>query len=275
MRARIARAMDRNVRVGREHSAFAGEALNQVTDIPVPDPLLATQSRLWSTSVIYAESAPYVISAAYAMRGPLDVDRLRAAVVMLPTLHPGLTIRHEVVDGRLRMVAAPDATGRLETHRDGGVVKSSPAELVDECLRGWVWDLSQPPHLRAALYETDPTHSLLVIAVHHVATDAMGFDRFIADLLRLYNNPDEAGSLPGRSTGFTTVSARSRRRSAAPGSTGTASWPARCPAYGYRYRPDRRRTPCAKGCCSTTRSRSLSPRRRWTARSSVPPRAVR
>ena len=161
---------------------------------PLLDPLLAAHSRLWSTSVIYADSAPYVISAAYQLEGTLDVDRLRAAVRALPTVHPGLAVRYEVTGGRL-CANATDAPGWLDV-RDAGPIGGLTADLIQDCIDGWSWQLDEPPHLRVTLVHLAPQRALLVVGAHHVAVDAIGFDRLVTDLMRGYDDPARLAAPP-------------------------------------------------------------------------------
>ncbi len=159
-------------------------------------PHLAGQARLWSASIIHEDSAPYVISAAFELRGPVDVNRLAAAVRALPGRQPALTVRYQLVDGQLTLTPDPAAPARLEVRDEPG--PGAVAELVADSLAGWAWDLAEPPHLRATVWRLGPEHLLLVVGVHHIAADAWGFDQLMKDLGRLYaGDADRAGPAPG------------------------------------------------------------------------------
>jgi amino acid adenylation domain-containing protein len=145
--------------------------------------------RLVSASIIHEDSSPYVITAAYELRGPVDTGRLQAAVRDLPRLRPGLAVSYQLAGGTLRMTPVAGAAGHLDVQEAGDL--AGPAvpvqDLVEELIAGWSWDLSQPPHLRAALCELRAGRFLLVMGVHHIAADAAGFDQLLKDLGRLYN----------------------------------------------------------------------------------------
>jgi amino acid adenylation domain-containing protein len=169
-------------------------------DAPVTPigPYLAGLARLLTASVIHEDSSPYVITAAYELRGPVDTGRLGAAVRALPALHLSLAVRYELAGGTLRMTAVPGGPGRLRVHQpddETGLPDSLP-ERARDLIADWVWDLSDPPHLRADLWVLGPDRFLLVVGVHHIAADAMGFDSLLKDLSKLYNGqlalPDPA-----------------------------------------------------------------------------------
>jgi amino acid adenylation domain-containing protein len=158
-------------------------------------PWTAAASRLWLTSVIHQDSAPYVITAAYRLRGPVDQDRLAAAVRALPALHPALAIRYELADGELSSTPAPEAQAFLQVNQDEP--DTDLDALVGYSIADWFWDLAEPPHLRATLWEFGPEDSLLVVGVHHIAADATGFDRLMRDLLGLYDGSIAEGPAGG------------------------------------------------------------------------------
>jgi amino acid adenylation domain-containing protein len=154
------------------------------------DPGQASQWRLWSASIIHADSAPYVITAAYELRGPVDLDRVASALRGLPVRHPGLTVRYELADARLEMTPEPDAEVEMEIRDE--LADADLAGLVEDSLAGWVWDLAVPPHLRATLWRLAPDRVLLVVGAHHIAADAWGFDQMMKDFAGLYTGVVEA-----------------------------------------------------------------------------------
>ena len=69
-------------------------------DVSAADnPVAATKERLWSASVLHAESSPYIVPGAFELRGDLDPGRLSRAVAALPAQHPSLRLAYVYAGG--------------------------------------------------------------------------------------------------------------------------------------------------------------------------------
>lgn len=120
-----------------------------------------------------------------APRDPIDAERLLSALTALTDHHEALRQRFYQEDGAWRSVVEERAP----------VLDLQLLDSDDELRREF--DLSQPPLLRAALIDSE-----LVLAAHHLITDAVSWSILIDDLAHLYEQLErsEAPRLPPAGT---------------------------------------------------------------------------
>jgi amino acid adenylation domain-containing protein len=145
---------------------------------PRPDrvPLSFAQQRLWLVDNGPAYNVPVVLR----LTGALDTDALRAAV-------GDVVARHEV----LRTVYAEGEDGEpvqqvLDTRPDLTVL---PAGNVEETIAGLVahtFDLATELPVRVGLLRIDPGEHVLVLLLHHIATDGSSMAPLLRDLSAAY-----------------------------------------------------------------------------------------
>ena len=126
----------------------------------------------------------YNMPQALMLEGGLDAERLEQALAALIQRHEPLRTVFDVADGEVVQRILADAWEGLE--RLSPPVDSDPAELM----RSWIrpFDLSKGPLLRAALLQLEAERHLLLLDVHHVATDGLSMGLLLADLQALYEN---------------------------------------------------------------------------------------
>ncbi|MCM2393389.1 condensation domain-containing protein, partial [Streptomyces albipurpureus] len=151
-------------------------------------PVSFAQRRLWFLGELEGPSATYNIPFALRLRGALDVEALRAALMDVVGRHESLrtVFRHtetsqpyqhivELADdsrvARLLTVSEVDASGL------GGV-------LVAEVSAGF--DLSVDLPLRVRLCVVGPDEFVLIAVVHHIAADGWSMAPFARDLSLAY-----------------------------------------------------------------------------------------
>ena len=162
--------------------------------VPVPRdrelPLSFQQERLWFLDRLGPGSATYTIAAAWSLRGALDAPALAAAL-------GEIVRRHET----LRTVFAPGAAGGavqrvlppgpvLVPVVDLAALPSSarPGEARALAARHArrPFDLARGPLLRGALLRLEAEDHLLLLAVHHIASDGWSQGLLLAELSALY-----------------------------------------------------------------------------------------
>ncbi|WP_020617754.1 non-ribosomal peptide synthetase [Paenibacillus daejeonensis] len=130
----------------------------------------------------------YNMPQALMLEGGLDAGRLEQSLAALIQRHEPLRTVFDVAEGEVVQRVLTDAWEGLE--------RLSPSADVDpaERMRRWIrpFDLSQGPLLRAALLQIEAERHLLLLDVHHVATDGLSMGLLLADLQALYEN----GTLP-------------------------------------------------------------------------------
>ncbi|WP_328491695.1 non-ribosomal peptide synthase/polyketide synthase [Streptomyces sp. NBC_00414] len=184
-------------------------------DPGTPAPLSYAQQRLWFLDRFEPGSTEYTTLSVLRLRGPLDIDALRAAL-------DGLVARHEALrttfaeagpgrgygpgygpgpgpgagagqDGQARQVAHPpypvdlpldDLTGARDRLHSLDAVQALDALVEREA--SVPFDLGAGPLLRARLARLAEDEHVLVLAVHHIVTDGWSVGVLGRDLGELY-----------------------------------------------------------------------------------------
>ena len=146
-------------------------------------PLSAAQRRLWFLNQVEGPSPTYNVPMPMRLRGKLDIGALRAALA-------DVTARHET----LRTVFAEDDEGPVQivlpaVVPDFDVVHVSHADVTATIaeITGYRFDLaaSSPP-FRVRLLVLGGDEHVLVLLVHHIATDGWSMPLLAGDLTRAY-----------------------------------------------------------------------------------------
>ncbi|OEJ37388.1 hypothetical protein BGK70_03775 [Streptomyces agglomeratus] len=155
-------------------------------------PLSFAQQRLWLVNGLEASGTAYNVPMAVRLDGPLDVAALRDAFNDLAERHEPLRTRIAVADGEPHQVVAP-ADEVFFTVRD-----VTPEAVEDELKRAarHVFDLAAEPPLRVTLLRTGPESAVLLVLLHHIATDGQSLRPLFADLSEAYA-ARRAGRRPG------------------------------------------------------------------------------
>ncbi|MET9611184.1 condensation domain-containing protein, partial [Streptomyces sp. NPDC006512] len=163
-------------------------------DRPERPPLSFAQHRLWVTDSVRGPAATYNVPVAVRLRGPVDFAALRAAA-------GDLVARHEVLR---TVIAEHDGEPYQRVLPVAGV--TVPVELRDvaadrlaeEAVRagGHVFDLASELPVRVTLLRAAPDDHVLLLLVHHIATDESSTALLFADLNTAYT-ARLAGTAPG------------------------------------------------------------------------------
>ncbi|HEX2187514.1 MAG TPA: condensation domain-containing protein, partial [Longimicrobiaceae bacterium] len=137
-----------------------------------PLPLSSAQRRLWLLHQV--APAGYNLGAALRLRGPLRAGALRGALEAVVARHEALRTRFEVVDGEPVQVVEParplplpalDLSTLSAAERGAAVAEHAAEEQARP------FDLREPPLLRAALLRLEDEEHVLLLTLHHVASD--------------------------------------------------------------------------------------------------------
>ncbi|MFD5246239.1 non-ribosomal peptide synthase/polyketide synthase [Amycolatopsis sp. NPDC058340] len=143
-------------------------------------PLSPAQQRLWFLYRLEGVTPTYNIPLAWRLHGELDVDALRAAIGDLVERHEPLrTVFVEeggVASQRILTDARPEI--RFEEAND------LQAQLTAEAGRGFALDEELP--IRATVFAVSPAEHVLLLVIHHVATDEWSQGPLMADLATAY-----------------------------------------------------------------------------------------
>ncbi|WP_018787225.1 non-ribosomal peptide synthetase/MFS transporter [Micromonospora sp. CNB394] len=156
-------------------------------------PLSYAQERVWFMDQLAPGEAAYHIAVPLRVRGPLDVDALRAALTALADRHESQRTRFPAdADGRPTVVVADTADVPL-------TVVEAPDEAAAQALvdaaAAEPFDLANGPLLRALLVRLAADDHVLFLAQHHIVGDGWSVDVLLRDLITLYRG-GEPPALP-------------------------------------------------------------------------------
>ncbi|MFD7659194.1 amino acid adenylation domain-containing protein, partial [Actinosynnema sp. NPDC059797] len=163
-----------------ESAGSARPALRPV-ERPEPLPLSHAQQRLWVLDQVHRGSTAYNSPWALRLRGALDVPALRAALTDVVDRHESLRTTFPEIDGapvQRVLDAAPDL-----------VVTAVAADEVDAAVAAasaHAFDLAAEPPLRAHLLAVAPEEHVLVLVLHHIASDGWSKGPLLRDLAAAY-----------------------------------------------------------------------------------------
>ncbi|MGV9316800.1 amino acid adenylation domain-containing protein [Streptomyces sp. NPDC003691] len=151
---------------------------------PRPDrlPLSFAQQRLWLVNGLEGGGTAYNVPLSVRLEGPLDPAALRAAVRDVMERHEPLRTRITVLDGEPCQLVDPVGAAPFE-------VRDIAPEAVEPELTaaaGHVFDLAAEAPLRVTLLRTGPESAVLLLVLHHIATDGQSLGPLFADLSAAY-----------------------------------------------------------------------------------------
>ncbi len=153
-------------------------------------PLSFAQQRLYFLDRLEPGSAAYNVVRAIRIRGVLDVPALEKALGELMRRHESLRARLREDDGRIIAEIAPARPFSLSVVEIKAVVgregETKALGLAEEEARR-PFDLGLGPLVRAKLLRFDPQDQILVLAMHHIASDAWSVGLLFRELSALYD----------------------------------------------------------------------------------------
>ncbi|MFJ3934729.1 condensation domain-containing protein, partial [Streptomyces sp. NPDC090029] len=182
-----------------ERSASARPVLARAEARPASLPLSHAQRRLWLIDSVRGPATTYNVPFAVRLRGAVDTGALRAAIGDLIARHEVLRTVYTETDGEPRQtVLAPEDTETPFTVRH--VPAGDLAETV-ESEAGHVFDLGRDLPVRFTLLSTTEDEHVLVVLMHHIATDEWSTGPLLTDLDTAYtarqtNTPPDYPKLP-------------------------------------------------------------------------------
>ena len=154
-----------------------------------PAPLSFAQQRLWFLQRLDPESTAYNLTRAFRLQGRLDVQALENAFNALIVRHAVLRTRFEDSQGEPRQVVLAEVAFSLLCEQHAGMSESAQLEtlsrrLQDEATRPF--DLARAPLLRVTLLRFDEQDHGLLLAMHHIVSDAWSNPILVRDLAAAY-----------------------------------------------------------------------------------------
>jgi amino acid adenylation domain-containing protein len=164
----------------------AGEAWPALerADRPERLPLSFAQQRLWFLDQLEGPSTTYNVPFAWRLHGPVDAGALAAALRDVVGRHEALRTVFPVVDGQpyQRVVPAAQAAPEFTVVQTG---ETGLAELTAQAAQH-VFDLAGELPVRGSLFELGSEESVLVLLMHHIASDGWSLGILLRDLSQAY-----------------------------------------------------------------------------------------
>ncbi|MGG3311073.1 amino acid adenylation domain-containing protein [Paenibacillus lautus] len=159
-------------------------------------PATSAQKRLFILEELNPGLLGYNLPFAVQVKGPLDIERFRAAWQALIERHPALRTSFYMEDGNV-MQRIEQAVEPPLAVVDGS---SWPASVLTMRQRSFLqpFDLEQAPLLRMELVRLERESSVLLLDMHHIITDGTSMGILMSDLTRFYEgNAPEPLSIHG------------------------------------------------------------------------------
>jgi amino acid adenylation domain-containing protein len=148
-------------------------------------PLSYAQQRLWFLAQMEGATFTYNAPLVLRLRGALDHDALRAAVVDVVARHEALRTIFPSVEGRpyQNILPAERAIPEFE------VVRCTEAELVPllESASRHPFDLTRDLPVRSTVFQLGERENVFVLAMHHIVSDGWSLDPLTRDLAQAYD----------------------------------------------------------------------------------------
>ncbi|MFC6599702.1 amino acid adenylation domain-containing protein [Kitasatospora paranensis] len=166
-------------------AATAPAGIPRLDPRPEYAPLSAAQQRLYFLDQLDPGAATYLLPAAWRFTGPLDVPALAAAVGDLVARHEQLRVTFPAQDGVPTQRVHP-AGGEALTVVDLSAASETVLAGAVRAVAVRPFDLAAEPAFRAVLLRAADEDHVLVLAMHHIVSDAWSLDLLVRDLRELY-----------------------------------------------------------------------------------------
>src|SRR5262249_33431513 len=142
------------------------------------------QQRLWFLEQLHGPGTAYNLPFAWRLFGDLDTPALMAALGDVVARHESLRTIFPAADGApyQRIIPAGEATAPGTVARAG---RDELAGLV-EAAAGHVFDVAAELPVRAWLFTLGDGEHVLVLVMHHIASDGWSMQVLMTDLAEAY-----------------------------------------------------------------------------------------
>ncbi|HTG31297.1 MAG TPA: non-ribosomal peptide synthase/polyketide synthase, partial [Thermoanaerobaculia bacterium] len=171
-----------------------GSGAGELPSIPPADrggelPLSFAQQRLWFMEQLDPGGSAYNVPMALRCRRPLDPDALSWAVSRIVERHEVLRTRFETLDGRPAQCVEPPVPIGVPVIDLGGLPAGDCVDAARRLARGEAarpFDLRQGYLLRLSVLRLAADDQILVLTLHHIASDGWSSSVLLREMEELY-----------------------------------------------------------------------------------------
>jgi amino acid adenylation domain-containing protein len=162
---------------------------NEGGDLEVPPPLSFAQERLWFMSRLDPRSPAFNIPASFELKGTLDVSALEQTFGEIVRRHEALRTTFDEVEGAPVQLVNPAQPFSLPVTDLGRL--SEPEQRQEVARRSFeevrrVFDLRESPLVRASLLRLEAARHVLLLTMHHIASDGWSIGLMAREVAALY-----------------------------------------------------------------------------------------
>ena len=161
--------------------------------VPVPRepylPVSFAQQRLWLLEQLESDISAYHIPLSIRIQGPLDLLALEHSLEEIVCRHESFRTGFSMQDGEIRQSIVPFTAFSLRflslLPLEGNTQQQElQRQMREEILRPF--DLTQPPLLRAMLFQVEEEAYVLLLTMHHIIADGPSCNILMTELSQCY-----------------------------------------------------------------------------------------
>ncbi len=156
-------------------------------------PVSFSQERLWFLNKLYPNDTSYNLGTVFRIKGEVDLQKFKSAFHAVIQKHKILQTGFHREDGTIYQVIKNNPILDVPVIEVKSRLPEKAALKEAENLIRLPFDLSKPPLLRVALYQTGKNAVLFVLCIHHIVCDAWSMNLIIRDLLSHYEHKRLSG----------------------------------------------------------------------------------
>jgi amino acid adenylation domain-containing protein len=172
------------------HTSSARRNMISRREVDSPCEVSYAQELLWLLSQVFDDGVAYNAPGAFQLEGPLDLDLLARAFEALVDRHEILRTTYTVIDGRPMQVIGPTAPMRLNVVdlREGDPdERQREAQRILKQESRFAFDLVNGPVMRPTVIRMSHNDHILMLNMHHIATDGYSRAALYRDLTAFYD----------------------------------------------------------------------------------------